>query len=129
MTELVIAVSLAIIISALCSLFEAVLFSAPTRQIEVMAQTGKTGWKIFKQMRSNVERPIAAILTLNTIANTAGAAFAGSAANNLFGHQWLGYFSLFFTLAILIFSEIIPKTARSIYGITHIPRNIYVFTA
>ena len=125
MTELVIAVSLAIIISALCSLFEAVLYSAPTRQIEAMAQTGKTGWKIFKQMRGNVERPIAAILSLNTIANTAGAAFAGSAASNLFGHQWLGYFSIFFTLAILIFSEIIPKTAGVIYGSSLIPLIAY----
>jgi CBS domain containing-hemolysin-like protein len=63
-----------------------------------------------------VERPISAILSLNTIANTAGAAFAGAAATAVFGHQWLGYFSALFTLTILLFSEIIPKTAGVVYG-------------
>ncbi|MDZ7698343.1 MAG: hemolysin family protein [Deltaproteobacteria bacterium] len=52
----------------------------------------------------------------NTIANTAGAAFAGAAATAVFGHVWLGYFSALFTLAILVFSEILPKTAGVIYG-------------
>ena len=116
MTELVIAVSLAILISAVCSLFEAVLYSVPTRHIEAMAQAGKSSGKIFKKMRLNVERPITAILSLNTIANTAGAAIAGSAAAAVFGHQYLGYFAAFFTLAILVLSEIIPKTAGVVYG-------------
>ncbi len=58
--------------------------------------------KIFKKMQDNVERPIAAILSLNTIAHTAGAAIAGSAASVVFGSEWLGYFSAVFTLAVLI---------------------------
>ncbi|MBU0734810.1 MAG: hemolysin family protein [Proteobacteria bacterium] len=116
MIELILAVSLAISISAVCSLFEAVLYSVPLRQLEAMVQAGKPGGKILKGLRRNVERPISAILTLNTIANTAGAAFAGAAATAVFGHRWLGYFSALFTLAILIFSEIIPKTAGVVYG-------------
>ncbi|MBC8419283.1 MAG: HlyC/CorC family transporter [Desulfobacterales bacterium] len=116
MIELILAVSLAISISAVCSLFEAVLYSVPLRQLEAMVQAGKPGGKILKALRRNVERPISAILTLNTIANTAGAAFAGAAATAVFGHRWLGYFSALFTLAILIFSEIIPKTAGVVYG-------------
>jgi CBS domain containing-hemolysin-like protein len=116
MLELVIAVSFAIFISAACSLFEAVLYALPLRHIEVMVKAGKPGGKIFKKMRKNVDRPIAAILSLNTIANTAGAAFAGSAATAVFGHGWLVYFSVCFTLAILFFSEIIPKTAGVVYG-------------
>ncbi|MBU0989662.1 MAG: DUF21 domain-containing protein, partial [Proteobacteria bacterium] len=116
MIELILAVSLAISISAVCSLFEAVLYSVPLRQLEAMVQAGKPGGKILKTLRRNVERPISAILTLNTIANTAGAAFAGAAATAVFGHRWLGYFSALFTLAILIFSEIIPKTAGVVYG-------------
>ena len=86
------------------------------RHIEALDQAGKTSGKIFKKMRRNVERPITAILSLNTIAHTAGAAVAGSAAAAVFGHEWLGYFAGFFTLAILIFSEIIPKTAGVVYG-------------
>jgi CBS domain containing-hemolysin-like protein len=116
MIELIIAVSFAIIVSAFCSLFEAVLYAVPTRHVETMIKAGRAGGKIFKKMRGNVDRPISAILSLNTIANTAGAAFAGSAASALFGHQWLVYFSAFFTLSILIFSEILPKTAGVVYG-------------
>jgi CBS domain containing-hemolysin-like protein len=116
MLELVIAVSCALFISAGCSLFEAVLYSMPMRRIEAMAQEKKTSGKIFKELRENVDRPITAILSLNTIAHTAGAAVAGSAATIVFGHQWLGYFSVFFTLIILIFSEVIPKTAGVIYA-------------
>ena len=116
MLQLILAVGLAILISAVCSLFEAVLYSVPLRQVEAMIQGGKFGGRTFRRLRRNVERPIAAILSLNTIANTAGAAFAGAAATAVFGHQWLGYFSAVFTLAILIFSEIIPKTAGVVYG-------------
>jgi len=116
MTELVFAVGFAVFISAGCSLFEAVLYSVPMRHVEAMTQAGKKSGKIFKKMRLNVERPISAILSLNTIANTAGAAIAGSAAADVFGHEWLGYFAVFFTLAILLFSEIIPKTAGVVYA-------------
>lgn len=116
MIELILAISAAVIISAGCSLFEAVLYSVPMRRIEANVHEGKRAWKIFKEMRENVEKPIAAILSLNTIANTAGAAVAGAAAASVFGHRWLGYFSAAFTLAILIFSEIMPKTIGVVYG-------------
>ena len=116
MFELIIAVSCALFISAGCSLFEAVLYSTPMRRVEAMVLEKKTSGKIFKELRQNVDRPITAILSLNTIANTAGAAVAGSAATAVFGHQWLGYFSAFFTLMILIFSEVIPKTTGVIYA-------------
>jgi len=121
MIELVIAVSFAIFVSAGCSLFEAVLYAVPLRQIEAMVRRGKSGGKIIQEMRENVEKPISAILSLNTIANTAGAAFAGSAASAVFGHEWLVYFSAFFTAAILIFSEILPKTTGVVYARSLVP--------
>ena len=116
MTELLLAVGFAVFVSAGCSLFEAVLYSVPMRHLETLVQGGSASAKIFKNMRLNVERPISAILSLNTIAHTAGAAVAGSAAAAVFGHEWLGTFAVFFTLVILIFSEIIPKTAGVVYG-------------
>ena len=116
MLELIIAVSCAIVISAGCSLCEAVLYSVPLRHIETMVRKGRESGRIFKELRGDIERPITAILSLNTIAHTAGAAFAGAAAATVFGHQWLVYFSIFFTLAILIFSEVIPKTAGVVYA-------------
>ena len=80
MTELIVAVFLAVGVSAVCSLFEAVLYAVPLRHIETMARAGRREGKILKDLRRNVERPISAILSLNTIANTAGAAFAGASA-------------------------------------------------
>lgn len=121
MIELIIAVGCAIVISAGCSLFEAVLYSVPMRHVETMVQKNKASGRILKELRGNVDGPITAILSLNTIANTAGAAVAGSAATVVFGHQWLGYFSAFFTLAILIFSEVIPKTAGVVYSRPLVP--------
>jgi CBS domain containing-hemolysin-like protein len=121
MVELIIAVACAIIISAGCSLFEAVLYSVPMRHVETMVQQKKGSGRVLKELRGNVEKPITAILSLNTIANTAGAAVAGSAATVVFGHQWLVYFSAFFTLAILIFSEVIPKTAGVVYARSLVP--------
>ncbi|SPD73228.1 conserved membrane hypothetical protein [uncultured Desulfobacterium sp.] len=129
MIELVLTVGLAIIISASCSLIEAVLYSAPARHVEAMTHAGKSYAKIFKNLRINIERPITAVLSLNTIANTAGAALAGSAAANVFGHEWLGYFAAFFTLAILIFSEILPKTAGVIYAKSLISSVAYALSA
>lgn len=118
MTELIFAVGFAIIVSAGCSMFEAVLYSVPLRHLESMIRSGRKSGIIFKRLRRDVDRPIAAILTLNTIANTAGAAVAGAMAAAVFGNERLGYFSIFFTLSILIFSEVIPKTAGVVYSRT-----------
>jgi CBS domain containing-hemolysin-like protein len=107
---LVISVSLAIVVSSLCSICEAVLYSLTTSQVEMLKRShGKSGL-ILQELRSDIEDPITAILTLNTIANTVGAAVAGAAAANLFGDNNVILFSGAFTLSILIFSEIIPKT-------------------
>lgn len=121
MVELIVVVSFAIIISACCSLFESVLYSVPLRHLETLVQKDKRSGKILKELRANVDRPIAAILSLNTIANTAGAALAGAAATAVFGQVWLGFFSAFFTLAILVLSEIIPKTTGVVYARTLAP--------
>lgn len=121
MFELVIAVALTMSISAVCSLFEAVLYSVPLRHIETMVQQKKPGGKIFRSLRKEVDKPIAAILTLNTIANTGGAAVVGSVAAVVFGREWLGYLSAALTLGILIFSEVLPKTIGVVYGKSLVP--------
>ena len=121
MFELIIAVALTMSISAVCSLCEAVLYSVPLRHIETMVQQKKPGGKIFRSLRKEVDKPIAAILTLNTIANTGGAAVVGSVAAVVFGREWLGYFSAALTLGILIFSEVLPKTVGVVYGKSLVP--------
>lgn len=116
MAELLITVGAVIIISALCSLAEAVLYSVPISHIESMVEEGKRSGRILKRLRQNVDRPITAILSLNTIANTAGAALAGAIAADVFGSKWIGWFSALFTFAILFFSEVVPKTAGVVYS-------------
>ncbi len=107
---LIISVSLAIVVSALCSVCEAVLYSLTTSQVEMLKRSHAKSGLILQSLRTDIEDPITAILTLNTIANTVGAAIAGAAAAHLFGDSNVFFFSAAFTLAILIFSEIIPKT-------------------
>ncbi|CAK8717698.1 MAG: Hemolysin [Candidatus Electronema aureum] len=108
--ELVLACGLSILMSACCSLLEAALYSLPLSRIEMMAEEHPSAATVLRKLKSNIDQPIAAILTLNTIANTMGAAVAGAAAAAVFGEDMLIWFSAFFTLVILLFSEILPKT-------------------
>ncbi|MBA3016007.1 MAG: DUF21 domain-containing protein [Desulfobulbaceae bacterium] len=108
--ELCLAVAFAIIVSFLSSLTEAALYSISTSQVEVLAGSGRRSGAILKELKADINKPITAILTINTIANTMGAAIVGAAAAELFGDHTLGVFSFILTLAILVFSEIIPKT-------------------
>ncbi|MEC8931602.1 MAG: hemolysin family protein [Candidatus Latescibacterota bacterium] len=116
MVELVVAVAAAIGISSLCSLFEAVLYAVPVAHVENLAQSGRRAGRVLRDLRQNIDRPIAAILTLNTIAHTVGATVAGASAERVLGHQWLPAFSVLFTLAVLVISEILPKTAGVAYS-------------
>ena len=116
MFELVLTVTVVVVVSGLCSLSEAVLYSVPISHIETLADSGTRPGRVLKELRKNIDRPIAALLSLNTIANTAGAAIAGALADHVLGTKWIGLFSAIFTLAILIFSEIIPKTAGVMYS-------------
>jgi len=115
-TQLILATGIAIIVSAFCSIIEAVLYSVSQSQVEVMARSGKISGIVLKKLKKDIRRPITAILTLNTIANTMGAAVAGASAAVVFGEENLVWFSIFFTLAILLFSEILPKTAGVAYA-------------
>jgi CBS domain containing-hemolysin-like protein len=131
MTTLVVSFLGAVIISGLCSLAEAALYSIPYSQIELLEQQGKVTGRILKQMRGNMREPIAAILILNTVANTMGAAISGAAAVAVFGHRWLALFSAAFTFVILTFAEIIPKTigvafSRSIAPLMAMPLRVTI---
>ena len=107
---LLVFISVALGISFLCSVWEAVLLSTPLSHLQVMADSGRSSGRHLLAMRKRIEQPIAAILTLNTIAHTVGAAGAGAEATLIFGSRWFGLISVVLTLLILIFSEIIPKT-------------------
>jgi CBS domain containing-hemolysin-like protein len=111
LTVFLVAVSTALLVSTMCSLFEAVLLSLSAAQVELMAETHPAKAEVMKGFKENIEQPITAILTLNTLSHTIGASVAGAAAVALFGQHGLLWFSLCFTVAILLFTEVLPKTA------------------
>lgn len=105
----------AMAISFLCSVLEATLMSTPFSYIALREEEGYKPAPLMKKYKQDSSRPIAAILALNTIANTIGAAGVGRQATILFGSEWFGLVSAITTILILVFSEIIPKTI----GTTH----------
>ena len=115
MTILILYVALALFFSFLCSISEAVLLSVTTAHISVLEQEGKTSGSLLRELKGDINKPLAAILTLNTIAHTVGAVGAGAQALLVFGNAWVGLFSAILTLMILVISEIIPKTLGATY--------------
>lgn len=106
---------ISIALSALCSMLEATLLSTPLSYITGLEDQGVKGAARLKKLKQNTDRPISAILCLNTIANTVGASIVGSLVYEVYGDAIVGIFSTIFTLMILIFSEIIPKTIGTSY--------------
>lgn len=106
---------IAIALSALCSMLEATLLSTPLSFVTGLEEQGIKGAQRLKRLKQNPDRPISAILCLNTIANTVGASIVGSLVFEVYGDALVGIFSTIFTFAILIFSEIIPKTIGANY--------------
>ena len=106
---------LSMALSALCSTLEATLLSTPLSFITGLEEQGVKGAARLKNLKQNTDRPISAILCLNTIANTVGASIVGSLVYEVYGDALVGVFSTIFTLGILFFSEIIPKTIGTSY--------------
>ena len=106
---------LALVLSFLCSLLEAVLLSTPGSYASILSKKNKQQGERLERFKENINRPLAAILTLNTFAHTLGAAGVGAQTLELYGEGSVAIASGILTLLILIFSEIIPKTIGSVY--------------
>ena len=117
-------ISIALLFSFLCSVAEAVLLSVTPSFIQNLEQKQKSGAGVLKGVKRNVDRSLAAILTLNTIAHTVGAGGAGAEAAKAFGDEWVNVSMAVLTLLILFLSEIIPKTIGAVYW-----RRLAVLTA
>ncbi|MFT5422299.1 MAG: CBS domain containing-hemolysin-like protein [Phycisphaerales bacterium] len=107
---------LAVGVSFLCSLCEAVVLSLPSSFATLSADQGHRWGRMLKRMKAHVDRPLGAILTLNTVANTFGAAGVGAQAAIEFVSVPIGLISGALTLTILIVSEIIPKTLGAVHA-------------
>jgi magnesium and cobalt exporter, CNNM family len=115
MTLFFIYLSIAVFVSFICSILEAVLLSITPAFINIKIQEGKKSGHDLKKFKDNIDRPLSAILTLNTFANTAGAAGVGAQAQLIWGNEFLTVISFGLTLIILFVSEIIPKTIGAVY--------------
>jgi CBS domain containing-hemolysin-like protein len=115
MTQLFVYVGLALSVSFLCSILEAALLSITPSHIAKLEQDRPRVGARIRALKLDIDRPLAAILSLNTIANTVGAAGVGAEAQRLWGSEVLAITSVVLTLLILFLSEIIPKTLGAIY--------------
>ncbi|MEM8598486.1 MAG: hemolysin family protein [Bacteroidota bacterium] len=121
MTLLLVYVAIAIGVSFICSIMEAVLLSVTPAYIGALEEENPRASARLKKLKEDVDEPLSGILTLNTFAHTVGATGAGAQAAAVFGDAsvWIisavGLFSGILTLGILILSEIIPKTIGAVY--------------
>lgn len=126
---LVLYVALAIGVSFLCSMMEAVLLSVTPSYVAALERKGSAVGERIHEFKENVDRPLAAILSLNTIAHTVGAAGVGAQAAIVFGEAYTGIVAAILTLLILVLSEIIPKTLGAVYWRTLTPSVVRMLTA
>ncbi|MFH1764338.1 MAG: hemolysin family protein [Gemmatimonadota bacterium] len=116
--QLLAIVGISLAVSFLCSILEAIILSVTHGYVHVLRDRGSKAGRYLYKLQKHVDEPIAAILALNTIANTFGAALGGALAFRIWGEASAAIFSAALTLAILLFSEILPKTL----GATHWPK-------
>ena len=121
-STLVVIVVTTLSVSFFCSLCEAALYSISQARVEQLAESGRASGKRLRRLRAAIDRPIGAILTLNTIGNSVGATLAGWVAASLFESLGVGLFSACFTLGILYIAEIVPKTVGVLYADALAPR-------
>lgn len=124
MTLLILYAAIALGFSFLCSLLEASLLSLPRSHIESLVAQGSAAGRRMKALKESIDRPLAAILTVNTVAHTVGAAGVGAQAAVTFGDTAVGVASAVMTLLILLLSEIVPKTLGAVHA-----GNLVGFTA
>lgn len=122
-------VTIALLFSFLCSIAEAVILSVTTGYIAVLEKNRRPSGRLLHKLKEDVNSSLAAILTLNTIAHTVGAAGAGAQAAEIFGNAYLGVASAVLTILILVCSEIIPKTLGAHYWQTLAPLTAYCLRA
>tara|TARA_R110002020_G_scaffold113688_1_gene261553 strand:+ start:42970 stop:44034 length:1065 start_codon:yes stop_codon:yes gene_type:complete len=116
MTLLLVYLFTALIISFVCSITEAVLLSTPLSYLKAKMGKGDQSAKTFLKLKEDIDRPLSAILSLNTVAHTVGAAGVGAQATLVFGEASFGIVSAVLTILILVLTEIIPKTLGANYS-------------
>ncbi|MBN1769977.1 MAG: HlyC/CorC family transporter [Deltaproteobacteria bacterium] len=115
MVVLFIYLALALLVSFACSIMESVLLSTPRSYLIVRRESGDRWADAYVDLKTNIDKPLSAILSLNTVAHTVGAAGVGAQAVAVFGEAYFGLVSAVLTVLILVLTEIIPKTIGARY--------------
>ena len=115
MLTLILYLLLALVVSFLCSIMESVLLSTSPSHLIVKKENGVIWAEPFIRLKANIDKPLSAILSLNTVAHTVGAAGVGAQAVAVFGEAYFGVISAILTILILVLTEIIPKTIGARY--------------
>lgn len=121
MALLLIYLFLAVFVSFTCSILEAVLLTTPLSFVAIKEAEGSRGATLFREQKESIDRPLSAILSLNTMAHTIGAAGVGAQATLIFGEVYFGLISTILTVIILLFSEILPKSIGAHYWKSLVP--------
>ena len=116
MTLLLIYLFIALFTSFLCSVMEAVLLSIPVSYLKSKVENGDKSAEMMLKQKEDIDKPLSAILSLNTVAHTVGAAGVGAQATIVFGEAYFGVVSAVLTVLILVLTEIIPKTLGANYS-------------
>ena len=129
----VVSVAISQVVSFICSLLEAVLFSTRAISLEAAIEQGSAPARQMREFKNRMERPLSSILILNTLAHTGGASVAGWAAGDIWGADSLVIFSAVFTFSTLAFTEILPKTLgtnhwRSLWPWAVTPLKVMILT-
>ena len=111
-------ITVAIVTSHICSLLEAAILSLSPSQLASLRQRSPRNGRLVAAMKREINKPVAVILILNTAANTIGATIAGASLNQIFHGKYMGVFSIIFTLVIVQYSEILPKTLGCRFNVT-----------
>lgn len=129
MTTIIIIFVATITVSFVCSLLEAVLLSSTSAYLSVLARKGHKSAGLLEHLKENIDRPISAILTLNTISHTLGSAAIAFKLQALYGEEVVTISSFILTFAILLFSEIMPKSLGNANWKSLVPFSAYVIQA
>lgn len=121
MTKLILFFLISHVISFTCSIYESVLLSCTSTFVALLKKKGSPSGIVLEELKSRIDRPLSAILTLNTTAHTIGAAGVGASVVEVFGDKWLALGSVILTLTMLYWTELLPKTIGALYWKTLAP--------
>lgn len=117
MFPFILTVSISLAITCLCSILESVLLSLSTTDMAKMNDRHARSAKIWRHLKENIHQPIAVILIVNTFAHTIGASLSGAQFDRLFGHKWIWVYSVVYSLVMIQWTEILPKSLAVRYNL------------